>query len=311
MGAVNLYSGQHRSCLHFIASNWATRRFRLAALSAFLFAGPSFAVATTVSPTMTLSGATYAALSYEYFGLNFAMNEDTSTAFGTLNYANFHDPSNGSPGPGCGGVCTATTALGADPSVSLQLDEVTYEATSLGQAEAELAYYAEYYVPGGSTANSYPVTLTAKDTLTISGAGTGGQAYLGFGPAGSDNGFLNNFASFLINETDCVNGCRTGVANYLAPSPFPSSTPLMMQENTPYFLEFWVSINPEPDGAQNGAMIDPILTSNSSAGTLIFSPGVGATTPTVPEPSTWAMMLIGFVGLGYAAYRRRALAALA
>ena len=25
----------------------------------------------------------------------------------------------------------------------------------------------------------------------------------------------------------------------------------------------------------------------------------------VPEPSTWAMMLIGFVGLGYAAFRRR------
>ena len=25
----------------------------------------------------------------------------------------------------------------------------------------------------------------------------------------------------------------------------------------------------------------------------------------VPEPSTWAMMLLGFAGLGFAAYRRR------
>jgi hypothetical protein len=25
----------------------------------------------------------------------------------------------------------------------------------------------------------------------------------------------------------------------------------------------------------------------------------------VPEPSTWAMMLLGFAGLGYAGYRRR------
>jgi hypothetical protein len=25
---------------------------------------------------------------------------------------------------------------------------------------------------------------------------------------------------------------------------------------------------------------------------------------TVPEPSTWAMMVLGFVGLGYAAFRR-------
>jgi hypothetical protein len=27
------------------------------------------------------------------------------------------------------------------------------------------------------------------------------------------------------------------------------------------------------------------------------------TTQTVPEPSTWAMMLIGFAGLGFAGYR--------
>jgi hypothetical protein len=28
------------------------------------------------------------------------------------------------------------------------------------------------------------------------------------------------------------------------------------------------------------------------------------TSGVVPEPSTWAMMLIGFAGLGYAGYRR-------
>jgi hypothetical protein len=26
-------------------------------------------------------------------------------------------------------------------------------------------------------------------------------------------------------------------------------------------------------------------------------------TPAVPEPSTWAMMLLGFAGLGFAGYR--------
>ena len=35
--------------------------------------------------------------------------------------------------------------------------------------------------------------------------------------------------------------------------------------------------------------------------------GVGATRSgsSVPEPSTWAMMLVGFAGLGYAAFRTR------
>jgi hypothetical protein len=32
--------------------------------------------------------------------------------------------------------------------------------------------------------------------------------------------------------------------------------------------------------------------------------GFQAFTPVVPEPSTWAMMLLGFAGLGYAGYRR-------
>ena len=31
----------------------------------------------------------------------------------------------------------------------------------------------------------------------------------------------------------------------------------------------------------------------------------GAITPAVPEPSTWAMMLLGFAGLGFMAYRRK------
>jgi PEP-CTERM motif len=29
------------------------------------------------------------------------------------------------------------------------------------------------------------------------------------------------------------------------------------------------------------------------------------TSPTVPEPSTWAMLLLGFAGLGFAGYRSR------
>jgi PEP-CTERM motif len=40
----------------------------------------------------------------------------------------------------------------------------------------------------------------------------------------------------------------------------------------------------------------------SDSGTLTFSPS-GSTTPGVPEPSTWTMMLIGFAGL-FVAYRQ-------
>jgi hypothetical protein len=33
-------------------------------------------------------------------------------------------------------------------------------------------------------------------------------------------------------------------------------------------------------------------------------------TPAVPEPSTWAMMLLGFAGIGFIAYRRKSKPAL-
>ncbi len=39
---------------------------------------------------------------------------------------------------------------------------------------------------------------------------------------------------------------------------------------------------------------------NMSDGFVTISPEL-----TVPEPSTWAMMLLGFAGLGFVGYRRR------
>jgi PEP-CTERM motif len=49
---------------------------------------------------------------------------------------------------------------------------------------------------------------------------------------------------------------------------------------------------------------DPEFMGFSDSGTLTFVPS-GGTTSGVPEPSTWAMMLLGFAGLGFLAHRRR------
>jgi hypothetical protein len=51
--------------------------------------------------------------------------------------------------------------------------------------------------------------------------------------------------------------------------------------------------------------IDPTFAGGDQF-SLLISDGVGNTAlSAVPEPSTWAMMILGFAGIGFMAYRRR------
>jgi hypothetical protein len=57
------------------------------------------------------------------------------------------------------------------------------------------------------------------------------------------------------------------------------------------------------------ASIDPFLSVSPSCDcasdfNLVLSDGINNNAPTVPEPATWTLMLIGFAGLGAAAYHR-------
>jgi len=56
------------------------------------------------------------------------------------------------------------------------------------------------------------------------------------------------------------------------------------------------------------ALIDPTITV-PSAYMIEFSPGIGIA-GAVPEPSTWAMMILGFCGVGFMVYRRKSKPAL-
>jgi hypothetical protein len=55
--------------------------------------------------------------------------------------------------------------------------------------------------------------------------------------------------------------------------------------------------------------IDPTFLLNNPGFSLEFSPGT-VNVSSVPEPSTWAMMILGFAGIGFMTYRRKAKPAL-
>jgi hydroxymethylpyrimidine pyrophosphatase-like HAD family hydrolase len=59
-----------------------------------------------------------------------------------------------------------------------------------------------------------------------------------------------------------------------------------------------------PDLTRVFPRIDPFDRVVAENGALLFDPATKKETPLGPEPSTWAMMLLGFAGLAFAGYRR-------
>ena len=60
-----------------------------------------------------------------------------------------------------------------------------------------------------------------------------------------------------------------------------------------------------PGAGPNSSELDLTFNQAGGAGHTITASGTYATNA-VPEPSTWAMMALGFIGLGYTAFRRSA-----
>jgi PEP-CTERM motif len=61
-------------------------------------------------------------------------------------------------------------------------------------------------------------------------------------------------------------------------------------------------INPESSFATTGGAL--VLTSAGDVTFAAATSGISGMPSGIPEPSSWAMMMIGFAGLGYAGYRR-------
>jgi hypothetical protein len=138
------------------------------------------------------------------------------------------------------------------------------------------------FTPGaGSFNDEYTFNLTAPETITIA-------AILNTYPLGvGSSAFIADFTGEIVMGTPATPGSIV-IGPELATSPCGAvancqslgGIATLMAGN--YFLDF-----------------------TGDAGSLASYGGTINTVAAVPEPSTWAMMLLGFLGVGFMAHRKR------
>jgi hypothetical protein len=201
-----------------------------------------------------------------------------ATASGSFSFSQ-----NPSPSMTMFGTVWAAPANGADASVSI--------------GNATLTYLMQIAGPTPFVS----VQVDAHGSVTVSSIAAGGSsnnfAQVSFGIAGEF------FDTALVNTSQ---GLTT--------KTFNDTNTYTLATNYQYSVMLYANLYASSSGNYGGGtatfsgFIDPTFTvvgDNADAYTLSFSPGIGNSVGAVPEPSTWAMMILGFGGLGFMAYRRK------
>jgi hypothetical protein len=194
-------------------------------------------------------------------------------------------------GYGSGGVTTDILLNSFDPSIKAA---VTASPSQSGSATGQLTYYFEVV----------PLSLSDEPFLhlmTVSGS-------LAFTP--NSNNRLGD-ASNASGTITVSNGSGPVYQNSTAGSFSRQFLYVLANE---YRVDMFVQavVGSAQSSESATAFIDPIFTLSPEDALkyeIIYSPGLFVA-PTVPEPSTWAMMILGFAGLGIMVYRRKSKPAL-
>jgi hypothetical protein len=159
----------------------------------------------------------------------------------------------------------------------------------------------------GTNASNLTTTITAGvfDTLSYSLIASSGNATFGFS---GNTPTVTSIAPFTLATGGLINGnVITSPAN--GNTAFvPSANATLTFTPTQLGNAFFVFPVPFYNEAFT-AFTNPISTVEPFAGGFLINNGGGSLNfgmqAAVPEPSTWAMMILGFAGVGFMAYRRK------
>jgi hypothetical protein len=182
------------------------------------------------------------------------------------------------------GNSSVTTTFATTPAPSITVSG--YSDTS-AVAIASLIYYFQVSGPAGFI------------PITVSAAGSGTSAY----NQGAD-------ALFEVNSTNPSDNLSPSIYEAL-PNGYGSWT-LNQTYNFRTNQTYEVYMLAQGEASKGGPFlvtVDPTFTIDPSQAnnfSIDFSAGIGNSLQcAVPEPSTWAMTILGFAGLGFMAYRRK------
>jgi hypothetical protein len=159
-------------------------------------------------------------------------------------------------------------------------------------------------------ATTSPSSAAVQETFNFTLAGVAADGFdAGFSGSGSFTAELKNGTWTVDSITGFLSGVFNGVHlsgnitgltdSFLGPDQliFPSSSSLVDDHGISFLLDDGQAVAIFTDATQTSHYL---VESTNTLGTADL-----ALTAAVPEPSTWAMMLLGFCGLGFLAYRRR------
>jgi hypothetical protein len=178
-----------------------------------------------------------------------------------------------------------------------------------GTADATLKYFVTAQPIGGTSVSSIgpPVPgMMISRPLQFSGL-------LSFSPFYTDNhgNTQSGYASITVTDLQT----STQLFSDHVYGPFDQSL-MNIRVNYPYTVTMHATAisTSTTETTSAFATIDPIFSlspEDAANFQLVYSPGLlpDISPGSVPEPSTWAMMILGFAGVGFMAYRRRSGAA--
>ncbi len=195
-----------------------------------------------------------------------------------------------------GATSTVSVTGGADPSINASVSGSTVvigKSYTDAQVENGTVFQYSFEVVNPSDPSSHaPTTIY----ITASGGASVASELLN-GSAGTATALAQLFIPFLgVNEI--AQSTTSTISSFGI-----TKDPVSVEFDSIYTVQLIVSII-GGDAINGSAYVDPIITSPGN--NVYFSAGVGS----VPEPSTWAMMLLGFAGIGFMAYRRKSKPAL-